>query len=201
MKFHRRVLDLQPLTCEARIVNTEMIALKERIQEVRGPLLKKGIQAVHEAFADYMLLNPGCTLREMGAQFGYSPAWICTVINTDMFKAYFSERRNGIVVAIAEDLPSRLAAAAHLATERIMEVIEKTEDGEMLIDAFDKVLHRHGYAPNAKGMQGPAQVNVQNNVFYLNKNELAEARGALVAAHKPAELEVKGEHLESLPAP
>lgn len=177
-------------------MNTELSTLRERIQAAKGPLLKNGIQGIHEAFADYMLINPGCTLREMAAQFGYSIAWICTVINTDMFKAYFAERRQGIVVAIAEDLPSRLAAAAHLATERIMEVIEKSEDGEMLIDAFDKVLHRHGYAPNAKGMTPAPQIGVQNNVFYLSKEDLAQARGQLVAAHKPAELEVKGETLE-----
>ena len=83
------------------------------------PVLKNGIKGVHEAFADYMLVNPGCTLREMGAVFGYSIAWICTVINQDMFKAYFAERRGGINASIAEYLPTKLAAAAPLAPERL----------------------------------------------------------------------------------
>ena len=156
------------------------------------PVLKNGIKGVHEAFADYMLINPGCTLREMAAVFGYSIAWICTVINQDMFKAYFAERRGDINASIAEDLPTKLAAAAHLATERLIEVLEKSDDADTLIDAFDKVLHRYGYAPNAKGgAQSTTVMNQQNNVFYLNREELASARSQLLANHAQPALEEK----------
>lgn len=181
--------------------------LPAKIREVRGSVLKRGINSVHEAFADYMLLNPGCRLREMSAVFGYSVAWISTVTNSDMFKAYFAQRRSGVAVSIAQSLPERLAAAAALATERVMEVIERTDDAEILIDAFDKVLHRYGYAPNAKNGAQAANVNIQNNNFFLDKNELAAARQKLLTAHagQPAlpEREVKGELLgdhESVPA-
>ena len=160
----------------------------------RNKILTKGLGAVHEAFADYMLVNPGCTYAEMKAVFGYSVSWICTVVTSDMFQAYFAERRKGIVVSIANDLPARLAAAAHLATEKIIGVIEKTEDPDTVIDAFDKILHRFGYAPNAKGgAQAPVTNNTQNNVFFLEKGDLAAAREKLLQAHAPRELEVKGE--------
>lgn len=166
---------------------------------VLGPILKNGIKPVHEAFADYMLVNPGCTLRDMASYFKYSVSWICQVINSDMFQAYFAKRRQGIVVSIAEDLPSRLAAAAHLATERVIDVLTTSSDPEILIDAFDKVLHRHGYAPNAKGMQGTTTNNTQNNMFFLGKEELASAREKLINSHQPKTEEVKGNAL--LPAP
>ena len=163
-------------------------------------VLKNGVKGVHEAFADYMLINPGCTLREMAGYFGYTVPWICTVINCDLFKAYFAERRNGISVAVAEDLPSKLAAAAHLATERMIEVIEKSEDGATLIDAFDKVLHRYGYAPNVKGgAQQGFVLNQQNNVFYLNRDELAQARAKLLASHSTPAIEEKV--VNELPVP
>ena len=151
----------------------------------RNPeLLKNGIKGIHEAFADYILINPGCTLRQVGAHFGYSPAWICTVMNSDMFKAYFVKRRAEVSAMVAEDLPTKLQAAGHLATERIMEVLSTSSDPDTLIDAFDKVLNRCGYAPNAKGgQQGGQQAAVINNVFYLNKGELADARQKLLAAH------------------
>lgn len=156
------------------------------IQTVGQELLKRGLNDVHKAFADYMLINPGCTLREMSACFKYSVSWICTVINSDMFKAYFEGRRQGIDVSIAEDLPARLRAAAHLATERIIEVIEKTEDADTIIDSFDKVLHRYGYAPNAKtGAQAPV-IGQQNNVFYLSKEDHARAKEKLIGAHSEA---------------
>lgn len=182
-------------------MTTTALSLKERIENARGPVLKNGIKGVHEAFADYMLINPGCTLREMAAVFGYTPAWICTVINSDMFKAYFAERRLGINASIAEDLPSKLAAAAHLATERMIEVVEKSQDAEVLIDAFDKILHRYGYAPNAKGGAQSAQViNNTQNVFYLNKEEVAQAREKLIQAHQPP-AQVAEQEVDALPAP
>lgn len=161
--------------------------METQIAANRHIQLKNGIKPVHEAFADYMLINPGCRLREMAGHFGYTVAWISTVLNTDMFRAYMAERRSEINAAVAEDLPSKLRAAAHLATERIMEVLEKTEDADTIVDCFDKVLHRYGYAPNAKGgAQQPAGqtlVGVQNNVFYLTKEELGNARGKLIEAH------------------
>lgn len=173
----------------------------EQRAAVTGPILKNGIKPVHEAFADYMLINPSCTLREMSVYFNYSVAWICQVINTDMFKAYMSERRAQINTFVAADLPAKLAAAGHLATERIIEVVEKSEDAPTLIDAFDKILHRLGYAPNAKGTgAAPSTViNQQNNVFYLQKDELAAAREKLVNAHEEKKPEEPVVH--ALPAP
>lgn len=149
-------------------------------------LLKKGLSHLHEALADYMLINPGCTLREMAQVFGYTGAWICTVTRSDMFQAYMAERREHVSALVHESLPKKLEAAAHLATERLIETLERTSDGEMIVDIFDKVLHKCGYAPGARsgaGVVGQAgTVNVQQN-FYLNAEELAQARTKLVDAH------------------
>ena len=154
------------------------------MQAAGKELLKKGMSVLHESLADYILINPGCTLGEMGGHFGYTGSWLCSVINTDMFKAYMATRRMEVSACIAEDLPTRLHAAAHLATERIVEVLEKSEDADTIIDCFDKILHRYGYAPNAKGGAQSAVVNnTQNNVFYLDKKELAESKKALIEAH------------------
>lgn len=155
-------------------------------------ILKRGLSYLHEALADWLFINPGGTLREMGAHFGYSQSWLCQVINTDMFKAYVASRREQISAQIAESLPKKLEAAAHLATERVIEVIEKSQDSETLLNAFDKVMHRYGYAPKPTGGNGAPLV--QNNVFYLTRDELGKAREKLVDAH-----EVQGEL--ALPAP
>ena len=161
----------------------------ELMQASRKELLKNGIKGIHEAFADYMLINPACRLREMSAHFGYTVAWICTVINSDMFQAYFSKRRGDINSSIAADLPTKLAAAAHLATERVMEVIEKSDDADTLIDAFDKILHRHGYAPVSGN--NPGASIIAKNVFYITKDELAASRTKLLESHAPAPQEEK----------
>lgn len=169
--------------------------LPAKIKANAGPVLKNGINSFHEALADFILVNPGATLREKAAHFGYTAAWICTVETSDMFKAYFAERRKGVNVVIANDLPSRLAAAANLATERMIEVLERTQDADTIVDSFDKILQRHGYAPKA---QGPSNFQ-QNNVFYLTRDELAGARGTLIQSHEPKPA-VEGEVLAALPA-
>lgn len=163
-------------------------------------LLKRGISSVHEAFADYMLINPGCRLREMAAYFGYTVPWISTVINSDMFKSYMAGRRGDINVSIMEDLPTRLKQAAALATERMIEVVEKSEDADTLIDAFDKILHRCGYAPNTKQGGGAVVNNQQNNVFFVNKDDLAQAREMLLANHAAPMLEEKAVNEQPMPA-
>jgi|SRR3990172_5702937 len=155
--------------------------LAEAAPERRGTeILRRGLSYLHEALADWMLINPGGTLRDMGLHFGYSAPWICQVINTDMFKAYMSARRLEVSAQVAESLPRKLEAAAHLATERVIEVIEKSQDSDTILDAFDKVMHRYGYAPKPNGQPVIGQ---QNNVFYLTRDELGQAREKLVESH------------------
>lgn len=166
-------------------------------------ILSRGISHVHEAFADYMLTNPGCTLRELAAQFGYTPPWISSVINTDMFKAYLRDRRNGIATMVDQGLPAKLEAAGHLATERIIEVLAKTDDPDLIVDSFDRIMHRLGYAPG-KGQtaNAPGQVT-NNNVFFVEKSDLAEARAALLAQHdRPSSItELRTIEVSATPAP
>jgi len=159
------------------------IGMETQLQRHGQELLRRGLSVLHESLADWILINPGGTLRDMGAHFGYSPAWLCTVLNSDMFKAYMQTRRKDIIASIAASLPEKLEAAAHLATERIIEVVQKSEDGDQIIDAFDRILHRYGYAPNAKNGAQQHVMLQQNNVFYLSREDLMGMKGKLVEAH------------------
>ena len=184
--------------------------LRARVAERKAQPVKK-LSDLHEALADWMLINPGGTLREMGAHFNYSGSWLCTVINSDMFQAYFAKRRAEVGSFVAQSLPKKLEAAAHMATEKLIGVLERTEDAELILDGFDKIMHRFGYAPNAKngGAQAGVVNNTQNNtnVFFMNKEEFQQARGALLENHKaPAAVEAPreadgGEQLSLLPGP
>src|SRR3972149_5309279 len=116
-----------------------------------------------------------------------------------MRRAIVGETRDWAQAGVMADIPTMLRGTATLAIERMNEVLQKTEDGEMIVDAFDKVLHRYGYAPKP-GAGAPGAVNLQtNNVFFLNKEDYASAKQALVSAHvalpapAPAEKEVSGE--------
>lgn len=151
-------------------------------------ILKRGLQNVHEQMALWMLQNPSATLRDMSMAFGYTPSWLSQVINSDMFKAYMAERMKDVEFGVAIDIPSRMAALAHLAIDRMEEKLSKTEDVEVVVDAFDKVMHRYGYAPNARNAanQQPGAFNQQNNIFFLSQDKFKQVQEKLIKAHQPA---------------
>jgi hypothetical protein len=147
--------------------------------------LKRGMTPTHQMMGEWILENPGGTLREMGAFFGYSPAWLSQVINSDMFKAYMADRMKDIQGHVSMDIPARMRALAELACDRMQEVLMKTEDPDTVKDSFDKVMHRYGYAPNAKNGAQSATIQQQNNVFFLNQEDFKAAQDRMRQSHAP----------------
>ena len=142
------------------------------------------LNVAHDGMMDYILQNPGATLREISGYFGYTIPWVCQVVNSDIFQSRLAERRQEVEGLIARDIPAKLRAAADLSIERIIDKIGTSEDPDFLLDAFDKVMHRAGYAPKAHGGSGPGGAGVanqQNNFFYLTKEDLAQMRPGLSA--------------------
>jgi len=170
-------------------------------------LLKRGLNYFHEGLADYLLVNPGATLKEIGLYFGYTPSWMCQVINADLFQAYLAGRRNEVSMSVHRSLPEKMRDAGHLAIERLSEIVSSTNDERVAVDAADKILHRFGYAPNAKGgaqAQGNA-IGQQNNFFLLSAGDLATAREKLIEGHDGKTIQSgagsDGSEVPALPAP
>lgn len=166
-------------------------------------ILTRGLQPTHELMAEWILQNPGGTLREMGAYFGYSPSWLSQVINTDMFKAHMAERLGDVKAYVSMDVPEKMRLLADQAIERVQEVLEKTEDAELIVSTFDKVMHRYGYAPNARNAvqpqgpsAGPGQVN---NVFFLSQEQFQRVQTRLIQSHEDAPAQPA--EVSSLPQP
>ena len=154
----------------------------------------------HEQMMLWVLENPGGTLREMSAVFGYTVPWLCQVVNSDMFKAAIAEKMGDLTATVMADIPTKLRGTAALAIERVTEVLQTTEDKELIVDAFDKVMHRYGYAPNSKNPgHGSGPVMQQNN-FFLTKDEFARARGALMESHVRALPALEAEDAQLVPA-
>ena len=55
------------------------------------------IRYTHEAMADLILENPWISQNQLAAHFGYSPAWISTVITSDAFQAFLHARKAELV--------------------------------------------------------------------------------------------------------
>src|SRR5688500_20372898 len=102
----------------------------KRMSEASKGALKRGITPTHELMVDWMLENPGGTLREMGHYFGYSPAWLCTVMKSDAFRAYQSERMGEVHALVTQGIPARMEALATLAIDRMEEVLKDSRSEE-----------------------------------------------------------------------
>ena len=136
----------------------------------------KSVSHTHEAMMDWMLQNPHLGLREMSAFFGYSMAWLSVVINSDAFQHKYAERRTELNGVVGASIAERLNAVAEIGLEKLANVLEKTEDARVIVDATDKILHRMGYAPNtAKAPGGDTNIQ-QNNIFVASPEDLAQAR-------------------------
>jgi len=75
-----------------------------------------------EVMIDYMLANPGVTQNDLARVFDRTPTWISIIMNSDVFRAAFEERRkemaDPIIIATLKD---KINTAAHLSMETIIE--------------------------------------------------------------------------------
>ena len=141
----------------------------------------KEMRPTHDGILDIILLNPQIKLRELAAATGYSVSWLSQMTRSDLFRAAYDARRGDIECEVMMGVGERLNALSHLAIDKMEKRLKETEDADFVIDAFDKVLHRTGYAPNSTKTQGPAApTNQQNNFFLVEKGELSQLRERIV---------------------
>jgi hypothetical protein len=132
---------------------------------------------------DLILAKPWATLRELSLMSGYSIAWLSQMIRSDCFQQEYRRRRDGVECGVLQTIEERLQSLTHLAIDRMEEVLVETEDKELVVDAFDRVLHRAGYAPKAKEALAPTLQ--QNNIYVLQRGELEELRGQILEGSRP----------------
>jgi hypothetical protein len=79
----------------------------------------------HDAMIDLIIENPWVHQNELAAHFGYSPAWISTVMATDMFKARLAQRRDEVIdPALKASLEERFRAVVTKSLQVLQEKLE-----------------------------------------------------------------------------
>jgi len=72
----------------------------ERVGQGAGPSISSVVPKMrytHEGMADLILENPWISQNQLAAHFGYSPAWVSTIITSDAFQAILATRRAELV--------------------------------------------------------------------------------------------------------
>jgi len=55
------------------------------------------VRYTHDAMIDMIIANPGVSQNRLAIEFGYTPAWVSTIMSSDAFKARLANRREEIV--------------------------------------------------------------------------------------------------------
>lgn len=137
----------------------------------------RSLSATHEQIINWLILNPQMRMRDCAAHFGITQSWLSMIVHSDAFKAKMQQRQDELFAQVAQSVPAKLTALADISIEKLTEMVEKTENAQLVVDVFDKTLHRLGYAPQK--VAAPAAPAVQMN-FSVSRDDLAAARAMIV---------------------
>lgn len=162
---------------------------------------RKPMKWWHEAIIDDMLAFPLDTLKQRSARLKYTESYLSIITNSDMFKAFYEERRTMFNAVLDASLQHKTASAANRALDIVLETLEKKRDKipfRELAEFTDKTLERLGY-----GVKPGAHVNVQVNnspSLQITKEQLAEARRDLRTVEDQREKLIEHEPVPKAPA-
>jgi hypothetical protein len=134
----------------------------------------------HDAIMDFMLVNPAMPLSAVAKEFGVSQPWLSVIIHSDAFQIQLAEKQAGCFNATVLPLREKLVGVAHLAVEKLGDVLENssvTTDKQFIADTTDSILKNLGYSP--KSAPPPIAPTQQNNVFVVDRETLETARNKM----------------------
>ena len=89
-------------------------------KEVVGAKPPQRVRYTHDAMIDMIIAEPHVSQNTLAARFGYTPAWVSTIMSSDAFKARLANRREELVdPAILLTIEERFKAV----TERSLVVL------------------------------------------------------------------------------
>lgn len=156
----------------------------------------KRLSPTHENMINWLIANQDQPLRVCAAAFGVTQSWLSCVIHSDIFQAKLKRRQDEHFARISTGLTEKLKVLADVAVERLTEKVETSEDPKFLRESFDSVLGKLGYAPNRNGNLPPV---MQQNNFFVSKEDLAKARDGILQKSVAATIEQSV--VPSLPQP
>jgi hypothetical protein len=145
----------------------------------------QNISHTHDQIMNWLIANPERPLKECADYFHYSQTWLSILIHSDAFQSKFKERQDAVFTQVMQDTPAKLKALADIAVEQLADKLTTNTDKKFALDAFDKIMHRAGYAPASQ--KNPNGTNItQNNLYMVSADALKSARESM--APRPADL-------------
>lgn len=138
----------------------------------------------HQDMIDFILANPGCTQNLLAARYGYTPAWVSTVMSSDAFKAAFAARRAEVVdVELIATVKERFEGLTQRSLQRLAEELDKPGcKPEVMLKAAElgaKSMGIGGHAaPPAPPVDGLARL--AERLIDLGRAHIPQPQGVLI---------------------
>jgi hypothetical protein len=168
------------------------------VDNVSGHLKPSAALKWYDGIIDDILANPGTTIKDTAARLGRSPSTISAIMNSDLFKSRWDQRRTQFSMALDIHLSEKLAQVAEKALQHTITALDKKQDTiplPILKDLALGTLDRLGYGPSRS--ESPAvSVNI-NNVGAASSEALARAREKMKSLELRASPPVAGPEVEA----
>lgn len=171
------------------------IGVRENDSAVPSTRQGKTFRYWHDAIIDLMLLEPSITQSEISKRLRRGYATISLVMNSDLFKARYEQRRREFQQCVSEGIKDKLVKVANVGLELTLETLEKKRTAIEIADLTkitESALDRLGYAPPKNGSTAvQVNVNTANTVAPVSREALESARNTLREYEKTRLIEGK----------
>ena len=125
----------------------------------------------HIALAEFLLLHPSATLGEVARAVGLTSSWVSTVVNSELFREYLTERHKEVSHELGLSLHEKVHGVAHAAVEKLGRMLDDSVDPEFVLAVADRAMHKLGMGPTKSGPS--VQVNTYNAPVQQNQNTIS----------------------------
>lgn len=163
---------------------------------------RKPVRWWHDGIIDDMLCHPLSTVPERAKRLGYTENYLSVILNSDLFKTAYAERRREFNAVMADAIANKAGEVAVKGLDLLLETMEKKRDAipfAVLSETVDKTLNRLGYGVKPAGSPVVSVVANGQVGVVVSSEQLAEARQALRAAEQQRALETPVNPPRSLP--
>ena len=104
----------------------------------------------HHAIIDRLIIDPTIKMSHLAAEIGVTPAWLSVVMNSDVFREEYIQRRMEHNSGLSSVIVQRQLEIALKALNKLDLVLDSDDvEDRLVLDAAEKTTRMLGFSPSA----------------------------------------------------
>lgn len=132
----------------------------------------------HKEIVDWLLTHPNVkNLQELANHMNISRSWLSVVMQSDVFKEYFSKRRAAHETMLRDKLVMRQLDVSLKALDKLDDILSSDEvDDRLVFDVANKTAQNLGFGPSRGRPNSVVEERTQEITRTVDAGTLAQAR-------------------------